>query len=278
MSVNTVTTIYDENITLSIKYNIPFSTPPGTTLNDKFGIPYAVPPSVGYPKLNYLAIGNGGQVVVTGESFISGLMHSCTDSALKNQIPFLLLPANADLSLAEMAAYRIRVPMTIGGNAYVAYYLKLLNFAPMTVGFTTFQLSEGVVTNQSPYTPTLATQTPNMIDSSNVALNLASGNQIATTIETAIQLSETEVQNIINACTILYGNPNAAIISELALVAGFDIQSPITVASVSTTYTEVQCAQVTNFISIVFPANANPNSSMNAGVSIGMSQPLNTLT
>jgi hypothetical protein len=271
---NAVTTIYDQYATLASKYKLPFTPEAGTTLNDKFGINYAAPPTEGYPEIKYLAVGNGGHAVITGDNFVCGLMHSCTDSALKNQLPWIVVPANNDLTLVEMAKYRIRVPMVIRGNPYIAYYLKVIDFPPMHIGYSTFKLEGGEVVNQQVYVPTLATQNPNMIDSSNISLNLVSGNHIATTIDTSIHLSEADLNGIIDACILLYGTANAATISELALVHGFDIESQLLVNGVQATYTEVQCAQVANFISIVYPANANPNPSITEGINIGIAQPL----
>jgi hypothetical protein len=269
-----VTTIYDQYLTLVQKFQLPFEPAPNTTLNDKFGINYALPPASGYPTIKYLAIGNGGHVTVTGNNYINGLLHSCTDSALKNQLPFLIVPENNDLSSVEMGKYRIRKPMIINGMAYVAYYLKVIEFPPMSVDFSTYQLANGNVINQTSYTPTLATQHPTMIDPSNTSLNLVSGNHISTSINTAISLTVEDIQGIIDACVLLYGTANAAIISEMALVAGFDISAPITVAGVNTSYTEIQCAQVTNFISALYPTSGNSNPSIVEGLDFGMTQPL----
>jgi hypothetical protein len=269
-----VTTIYDNYATLCMKYKLAFTPDPNTTLNTKFNIDYANAPTHGYPEIKYLAIGNGGHSCITGNVNINGLIHSCTDSALKNQLPFLIVPANNDLTIVEMARYRLRVPLTIGGTSYIAYYLKVIDFPPMVVNFSTYTLNNGVVTNQAPYTPTLATQNPSMIDISNVSDNLVSGNHIATTINTDITLSTAEFQNIIEACTLLYGNPNTAVVSELGLISGFDIQAPITVSGVTTTYTEIQCAQVATFLSTLYAPASNPNPSLITGVSFGVSQPL----
>lgn len=271
---NTVPTIYGHYATLAAIYKIPFRPNPITTLNHKLELGYTNPPETGYPDTKYLAIGNGGHAVVTGNNYISGLSHGCTDSALKNQLPVLIVPADNDIPLSEMSKYRGRTPMVISGHAYIVYWILALTLPQPNISFNTFTLSEGVVTNQAAFTPTLATQSPAMIDPSNVDLNLVSGNHISVTIDMQIHLTEANIQNIINACMLLYGTADAAIISEMALVSGFDVEAPITVNGVDTTYTEIQCAQVSTFVNLVYPAAANSTPSLTEGLSVGMAQPL----
>lgn len=274
MATNSVPTIYDLNVTLSMKYGIPLVIPSGTTLNDKFGIGYATPPNNGYPNYKYLVIGNGGHQNVVGKNTSSTLIHSAYDSALANHLPFIVVPASNDLTPSQMANYRARVPVTKGGVNYFAYYIKVLDLGALQVAYNTFQVQNGIEINQAVYTPSLATQTPNMIDVANIGTVIAAGRQISTSITSNIGLSIEDAQNIINACHILYGDPNEAIISEMGLVAGFDTTAPATINGIASTYTEIQAAQIMNFISLNYNVNANPNSVINTGINIGMTQPI----
>jgi hypothetical protein len=283
MITSSFPTIYGQKLALLKNFNLTFTADSGTTLNEKWGIPYASPPTPNpavpatlYPTLGYLAIGNGGQQSVFGSSFTAQLVHTCDDAALASQIPWLVVPANADLSLAEQANYRLRIPATIGGVPSVCYYLKVITWAPMSVEFTTFTVASNAITNQATFTPSSANQTPNMITASSVRTNIASGHHISTTIPTSIAITQADVTGIINACTLLYGDANTAVINEAAIVSGFDVTSSYVYGGSTVTYTEIQCAQIVNFLTLNQNLNANPSLAFDINMSIGSTQPLFT--
>ena len=255
-----------------MKYKQPFTYDAGTTLNEYFNVGNANPPPSLYPNINYLAIGNKGHTVSNGSLFPTSLLHSPTDSALKNQIPYVVRPLNNDLTLEEMSRFRLRVPNIGPNNLYVGYYLMVLDFSPVPIGFTTYTLSNGVVTNQSSYIPTISTQNPTLVDVSNIDVNITSGNKIATQFTPTIYLTPNDVNEIVNACNILFGDPNTAFISEVAIVSGFDIPLPITLNGVTSNYTDIACAQICNFISKMWALTTGIDDGIELQLNYGMSQ------
>lgn len=246
---NVVRTIYAAHLQTCKMLNKPFSVLPNSTLNQKYGIfQDELPFQNEYPALQYIAIGNKGvNYEVTSDNFVlvSPVPHSARHASLYNNIPFILKQLNDDLAPADRAKYRLRVPVTINQVNYVAYYLKKLDMTNVipAVELRNVQSTNVTVTN---FTPDQSDLSPTPINISNVNINTADGDYLASSAKLNFILSQDDVSNIIDACTILYGDPRYAFISEIALITGVD-RSLTTAASL--TYTEVVSAQVAAFIS-----------------------------
>jgi hypothetical protein len=229
--------------------NKPLTILPNSTLNQKFNIfQDEVPYQNEYSSIQYIAIGNKGvSYEVTSDNFVlvTPIPHSTRHASLYNHIPYILRPAANDLSAADRLKYRMRVPLTINNTAYIAYYLlklDLTNVTP-TVELRNVQDSNITVTN---FTPDPSDLAPAPINISNVNINNPNGDYLASSAKINFSLSQQDVSEIIDACTIMYGDPRYAFISELALVAGIDRNLT---SNNTLTYTEVVAAQVTAFVS-----------------------------
>ena len=215
-----------------------------------------------YPTLQYMAIGNGGNSSVIGagnSTLIDILQHAATDSVLFNHIPFVLVPLTSDLSAIERAGYRLRIVQTVGGIQYVGYYLKLLNLSGITPSTQIVTLTNGAITSNLPYTPASSRLAPTPVNISNTNVNISTGSHLITQSIIPVTLNATDIAGIINACTILYGDIRFATISEVGLVAGFDIPNFISPYD-GISYTEIQTAQIMSFIGCIEALQQNPTS------------------
>jgi len=222
--------------------NLPYSLVPNSTLNELFVIQSGVNVPAGkYPSLGYLAIGNGGhtmQVAADGLSYPQLYNHQPSDTALINHIPFIMVPANSDLTVAQMASYGMRVPMTVAGVNYVAYYLLKLDLTNTTIQTLENTVTNGVTTSV-PWAPTTANLHPTPVIPSSSGTVTTSGQYLSVQAVITVSLAAADITNIMNVATILYGTSNLAIISEAALCAGYPMAVSGAVAGGGTiSYTE----------------------------------------
>ena len=233
-----------------------------STLNEKFAMGLKNSQANKYPDIQYFAIGRGGHASSIGASnsvLIDQLQHRPTDACLFEHIPFVLTETTQDLSPAERANYRLRVKETYDGTDYWAYYLKtFVNNAQAAIS-RIITIQNGIITNDVLYNG-VADQTPIPISISNTVPNLANGRHLLTQVEIPIILNQTDIDNIIGACTIKYGDSRYATISEVAIVGGYDKPNSSGSDNNGGTilYTEVQCAQVMAFINVLESLQQHP--------------------
>jgi len=260
---NSVKTRNFTNLDILRALNLPFAVDQYTTLNEKFNVGNVSPPSSGYPVIQYLAIGRGGHQNVVGSgnnTLTQPLFHGCTDSALFEQIPFVLAPVGNDLTTLQRANYRLRVPVTIGGNAYFAYYLKVISISGITPSSNIVTLSNGIVTTDTPFSTSIANLSPSPVNVSNTTINISTGQHLVTQAVLPITLNSTDITNINNAVNIIYGDPRYATISEVGIVGGFDISVTSSAGGSTVTYTDIQTAQIMAFVSTQLELQQNPSS------------------
>lgn len=238
--------------------NLGYSLVPNSTLNELFNIQAGVNVPTGqYPSLGYLAIGNGGhtmQVAADGLSYPQLYTHQPGDCALINHIPFVIVPANNDLSPTQMQNYGMRVPMTVNGVNYVAYYLLKLNLTNTTIQTLENTVNDGVTTSV-PWVPTTANLHPTPVVASNTGAVSTSGQYLSVQAVITVTLAASDIANILNVATVLFGNSNLAIISEAALCAGYPLTvSGSAVGGGTVTYTEsigtILCSSMSAFYSL----------------------------
>jgi hypothetical protein len=105
--------------------NQAYKPQPNTTLNEKYNIllEYEVP-STSFPTIGWYGIGTGGLNVINGDNGYKYSKHSPVDAALFNQIPFLMVELDNDISAADRENYRIRTEEVFNEVTYACYYLK----------------------------------------------------------------------------------------------------------------------------------------------------------
>lgn len=247
-----VRSIYVGHLANCMMMRRPFTVLPNSTLNQKFNLFKDELPSSGeYPVLGYLGIGNkGASYEVTDDGFIltTPIRHLPRDASLYNFIPFLVRDINNDISSTERAKYRMRVPFTKGGTTYVAYYLRALTINDLVPSVELRNVDGDNITTNS-FVPTQSDLAPNHPTVSNSNLNTANGDYLVSTSKVNFQLNRNDVQEIMDACAILFGDPRYAVINEIAVVSAIDKILQGTFGSATSNYTEVIAAQCATFIS-----------------------------
>jgi hypothetical protein len=233
--------------------------------------------------VQYLCIGNGGHYNVAGVTggvpYTEAIPHKSSDSGLYSQIPFVVVPVTADLGPADRAKYRMRVIMIIGGVVYAAYYARVLDVSVVNPVQTLTTVSNNVST-PTPFVPTI-----NNLKPAPPAIGATDdGSYLAVTATVTIPFTAQELLWLTSACALVFGNPNYAIISEVALCSGVEKvvtqaypndptapQTPVPVTS--GTYIEAVGVQVACFISSYYPVQYT-NEGFNFTLDLGTTEPL----
>jgi hypothetical protein len=270
---NVTRTVYGSRLQTMQFSHLPFSTDQNTTLNEKFGVLAGSNPASGvYPSAQYYCIGLGGHQMATGTGgipLVQAQPHVATDAALYKHLPFVLRATNNDISNVEQQKYALRKTETWGGNPYYAYYLKRIPTDQAVVA-TTIQTVNGNSTTSAGFTPGAGnlSPTPPSLDPQNLNLLQAQYANVSATLP--LVLSASEVTEILNAATIIYGDPSYAIISEIGLVTGVDEQ--ITLPN-QNTMMEVICAQIACFINTMHVLQFAATG-INGSFDLGTNEPL----
>lgn len=177
--------------------------------------------------LQYFAIGNGGHRNYTGaggQPFTAPIPHKATDVSLFKWIPFKLIAAGQpDITGPELAQYRLRRVVTIGGQKYIGYWLKKLDTSSAATAMQRVTVTNGVPGLPTTYAPgpgdVLSVPDPNLTQPG-VFPN--DGSYLTTTAGLEIAFSAQEIQDLRDAVNIMLGNELFAIISEVALCSGVD--------------------------------------------------------
>ena len=266
-------TIYGAHLQTCKMLSRPFTVLPNSTLNQKFNVFQDELPMINeYPTIKYIAIGNkGASYELTSDGFVltTPIPHLARDASLYNFIPFIVRAQNNDLPSDQRQNYRLRVPITVGGVNYFAYYLKVLPISNVVPSVELRNVTDGQIsaTNFIPDVSDLNPKAPNL---SNVNLNNPNGDYLVSSAKLTFYLDKNDINEIIDACTILYNDPRYALINEIAIVSGIDRN--LTYSS-TLTYTEVVCAQITAFISQYHALNQN-TSEVTIDLDIGSVEPL----
>lgn len=247
-----VRTIYGNELSSALLLGLPYTAPPFTTLNEKFGIQPGVTLAPGtMPVCQYFAIGNGGHSATVGADGIPLLtiaQHRATDAGLFNQIPFVLRQVGDDLQPSERIKYALRKEITIGTVVYVAYYLRRINMVSVGTKLELRNINSDVITTTD-FIPTAANLSPVKTAASNTGVNTLSGDYVTCVSKLPIVFTDTEIQYLLDACMILFGDINYAIISEIALCSGSDKTINILSSTGNFNFNEAIQVQVVTFIS-----------------------------
>ncbi len=230
----------------------------------------------------YLCIGNGGHknvtdsgssdsagfvstpgssgvvnTVVNGTPYTLPVPHSATDTGLYNQIPFLVREVTDDLTIAERRQYGLRRTIEKDGVLYAAYFGRKLQLDRVTPTINVTHVVDGESTTVE-FVPTFNNLRPTH-PTEDTSYDASYGNVSASV---TVVWDEDQIQDIKDACRILYGNEHLAIISEIAICSAVEkpitqkypnsgTQSPINVAA--NTFFEAVACQVVMFISTYVP-------------------------
>jgi hypothetical protein len=183
-----------------------------------------VAPATGIiPAVKYYAVGNGGHSFQTaaGIPFIQPIPHDPKDAGLYSQLPFVLAPIAQDITTQQQANYGLRKQVTYSGSDYYAYYLRRLDLSDTAVAMQLASINSGVTTTTE-FVPGPANLHPTAPTLSNNGSNDLTSTFVQASAQVPFALSQWECQQLLNVASIMFGNENLAIISEMALCSGVD--------------------------------------------------------
>ena len=206
------------NEALDIDDIVPFQPNPKTR-GMQYAQSYNADTDTGSLGIQYFCIGNGGHTIVSsgteGIPFPKNKPHRSKDSGLYNILPFIIKPLEADLSRDERDKYRLRKVLEIAGELYVAYYARKMNVNKVAPVLVHTRIQDGIAIS-TPFVPSINDLNPPdpIIGQEN------DGSLLSVTSKIVIDFDEQDVLRLKEACEILYGNANYAIISEIAICSG----------------------------------------------------------
>jgi len=265
---------------MSGKYpNLPVVIEAFTTLNEKFDIATNQTLAAGeIPGARYWGIGNQGHRVEIGANDIpltSPIEHDPTHAALYGHLPFVLRPVMNDIPAEKRALYALRKEVMIDQQNYYAYYLKRLDFTNSQVNYYKTTVVDGEETTV-PYVPNSSNLNPIKPSISATSVTTTSSSTVFASTEVEINFNATDVEELINACKILYGDERYAIISEICICSGVDRQLSVhTAGNSSIIFNEAIAVQVNAFISADHDVSGT-NQGFTRTIDLGENEPLMT--
>lgn len=227
----------------------------------------------------YLCIGNGGHKVIVGANnggtttpnpgtnpgltnaipFTVPVEHMATDTGLYNMIPFLGRPVSRGLSIAERREYGLRRTITLNGELWEFYFARKLKRDRLTPTINITHVVDGESTTAE-FVPTINNLKP-VHPTEDTTYNAS---YATVTVPVEVVWTEAQIQDIRDACRVLYGSDDYAIISELAICSGVEKpvsqkypnsgpQTPINIAP--NTFFEAVACQVVMHITTYIPIN-----------------------
>lgn len=274
-------TIYGAELQTAQLTGIPYSVRENTTLNQKFDILKGVShASNEYPRMRYIAIGNGGHRAKIGNNGIEIgeiLQHTPTHAALFNHIPFVAREPNNDLTPQEREKFALRRIETHNGKRFIVYYLRRLSVDALRTNLVYETVVDDGVNRKvkaTTYTPTeeMLNPTPEVLEAANV--NTLDGDYVRCEAIVPFQMTRWDLNELKNAANIIYGDERYAIITEMALVSAVDRVSEATNSGSSNfNYKEVVSAQCCAFIATDFRAYYH-NVDVSLDINVGASEPM----
>jgi len=277
MSEKTTRTVYGMYLQTCAHLNIPFVMAPNTTLNELLSIQAGVIPDANvYPTLGYLSFGNGGltaDISADGTLVMMPKIYKADSASLYNPIPLILRAIGDDITPDRRAKYAGRRVESRNGVSYIAYYLKRIDKSQIKAGMFLTTVVNGVK-NTVPFVPDSSVLHPVAPVISNPGVITADGTYISASAPLNVVLDALDTEELLNVFDIIYANPNAAIISEMAICSGLDKSITITDPGGSQfTMNEAIAVQVNDLVNIGAPLQFNADG-VTFSIDIGATEPL----
>lgn len=236
------------------KLNHPYVPKPNTTLNEKLDIfANASVPSSAVFGVKYLVAGRGGLQVTAGAGgapTIKKRPPRPTNTALYDMLPLCIRPINDGLTTAERSRYRLRNIQTIAGAEYEVYHALRINTDVTEIRQRMYNAATGNATDFA-YSVTDMSPVPPILNVDGTVNT--SGNYYRVDAMSSFVFDEFIINEILNAATIKYGDPDYAWISEFALCSGYDMAAPGNFNGSTQNYTEAMAVQISVFMATNSP-------------------------
>ena len=251
-----------------------------TTLNQKLDIQANTSPDSGvYPRMQYIAIGNGGHVNrkgADGTDIPDPTQHQTTDASPFKIMPFVLVTPDQEAGI-DVTKYALRRLETWNNTQYVAYYLKRLDLTNVVPRVLLKSVQNGQ-TISTTYTPSQSNLNPTPSSLSSTGVNVTTGDYITVSAMVKFALDATDVQNLLNVSSVIHnGDVGYSIISELALVSGVDKIVQVQGYNGPFNLNEVIASQVVTHINEFYYMRSNKNG-LDLLIYVGATEPLYKLS
>lgn len=176
-------------------------------------------------KVSMIMLGRGGHGLSLdddGEINPTTYPHRATDTGMFTPMPLLVRPISGDLIGEEKAKYCLRRTMRINNVLYAVYFGKLIDASANEIIEAIETVENGLITSSNPYNPTANDLRPTKED----IAQTATGIYLRTYAGIDFAFSTEEIEDILNACELMYGSRTKAVISEIAFCFGKD--KPVT--------------------------------------------------
>lgn len=217
---NTSSTIHFNRLIMALLKGEDYQPELNTTLNEKFSIlTDSILPDGTYPKLKYFAIGNGG--IKSAYDANRSSEYPAYSAALFNQIPFVVVPAESDLTLSERMKYRFKKELVIDNVVYYEYYLKVIDDVTSPSATFTVEINDDQsILNEINYGD-LNALNPQPRDKK--LLSDETNKYITNVSKLTFSMSLSEMEQFKEGMIIKYGEDVKLDITELAICSGHDI-------------------------------------------------------
>lgn len=238
-----------------------------TTLNEKYGVmaDQATGKFNGSQfKLGWFGVGIKGSKCVgenaDGIEVRRILDHTATDFAPFKPIPLCMRELENDLTEEERKNYRIRCLEKIGDKTYVKYMAKPIGFDLYTPSIK-LGYRDPVTGNsdEDEYTPKKTDLTPTPYELLSTDSVPISDKYVTATGTLNLTLEAKDLDEIRNACIILYGTASVAAISEICLIHGVETKNTGEIKGGTVKYDEICPACVSYQITELYGRDANTN-------------------
>lgn len=257
------------------KLKLPYTFDDNSVMNKQLNIlPDELPNQT--PWTQYVGIGIGG----LSARFIGNqnrielfpFPHDPRHTGFFNQIPWVIRPVASDLSTSERVNYRLRKKIQVGSDTYVAYYLRKLNTAGMSVRLEYRVIQDGNVTS-TPWEPSVDDQHPTPLVVNPGQVLTTGDDYVASTAKSLIQFTPWDIAELVNVGRVLYNSETAITVSELALLSGVDFETTGDFNGAQLPITEAVGVQINDFVSTLVPTNYT-QAGAGIDLDIGSTEPL----
>ena len=246
-----VRTIYGALLDTAKRFNEPLPILPNSTLNQKFGVSELETILTDeFPHTQYFAIGLKGTDIkmdTDGLYVTKYREYNPRWASLLGHVPFVMRPVDNDLTAQERLNYRMRRIEEHNGQQYVAYYLRKLDTSQGSVGVEHRKLVDNNIV-PSAWEPTLADLNPTPITANPNQVIRTGDDYLSAVRRFELNFTPNDIQEIMDAVNIIYGDPDKANLTEFALVSGVDRSVQGSFNGSLQNYTEAIYAQVTDFV------------------------------
>lgn len=258
--------------------------PQYTTLNERHNV--LADESIGQQsganfELKYFSIGIGGSVAdgttSLGTTRLRVCQHQPTDMNLFAPIPFLVRPLDADLTTLEREQFRMRTVETLlDDQQYAVYWVMLVNFEQYFPVVNKITRDANGNEDAKPYVPVKDSLfNPQPLPFTSVGTVPVSDTYTNNSGILDCSLNGRMLNEIANACKLMFGDASYASVNEVMLLQGIDTQHDGLISGGATIrYTEVQSAVAAHFVTERDGRNALNNVKIQMAYDHGASEPM----